>query len=318
MFTFELLLLSLILGMFLLHLASSDSTKAAKQPRWNETRILFYGDDQLYSGYSQPSGFINLFSRELIMFVNETAGIFWNNVNTVQKSTTKEGFADLRTVISELNPTILIIQFGYTEALTGNLSLDLSSYRYYLDGIISIALDEKVDVILCSTTLHGDNIYSESLVQRLLEKMIGISGNLAATYNVVFINLFLSLYEFLEKFNKNKYTEHVVTLDGMKLNFNGNAIVAARLLEVFGVTFEESNFDLLARNTPAISSTSTSSNMPFLEYFAQLDLRDTTDPKTRTLFEIEKSSIDFDSAEISRINYDDETQHLVNEDSMLA
>jgi hypothetical protein len=301
----------------LLHSSFSQSLPSPILPIWNETRIMFFGDEAIYYGYIMPSGFVNIFKREIQYYVKQKFDLVWDNISTVYLTDIRTSFDDFRKSINEQKPTTVILQFGLYGVVNGIFTIsDANSYHYYLDGILSIAKDENVSVIVCSPSLYGDDISTETPEFLALETIVGISGTLSGRYNYQFVDVFLSIYKFLARYNKFHLSENVVTIDKKILNDNGNKIVAHDLLKVFGATYHEADFAQLARATPLISQSTFFEETPFFQHSQYSAARTTEIEQSGENILVEITTISGAVADKSYI--DDQTKSLLEEDSILA
>ena len=161
-----------------------------------------------------------------------------------------------------LKPTIIILQFGINDVLIDHSPSDNYEYfEFYLEAIVSKALSENIETIICSPTLFGDDVYNDSPENRALERIAGIAMSIAKIYNVTFLDMFSVLYKFNEKYNLHRHERHVVTLgNGKTLNDAGNKIFAGQLLNLFGMYYEESASHKIIENHQLLKSVASSSS----------------------------------------------------------
>ena len=182
----------------------------------------------------------------------------WEHIYTETRAHIQEGHQLLRKTLKtiDLKPTILILQFGMNDMLSDHSPTDNYEYfEYYLDAMVSRALSDHIEVIICSPTLFGDDVYEGSLKHRALERIAGIGLSIAKIYDVTYLDLFTKLHKFNEKYNIHRHKRHVLTLgDGKSLNYAGNKIVAGLLLEVFGIHYEEAVLNKVVRNHHLLKS----------------------------------------------------------------
>jgi len=290
-------------------------------PQWNNTRIMFYGDQSVTVGHLMPEGFVSKFEKSLRAYINTTFGFDWNNITVVQKDDMSSAFNEFQKSVTETNCTLVILQFGLTNVVQGIYTKNnLGPFRFYLDGILRTATELNLTTVVLSPTLYGDNIVDETEEFHTIESMVGIAGSIAGQYQYPFVDVFTAIYTFLAQYNKYGFYQHVVTSNGYTLNDNGNKIVAARLLDLFGIKLEHSSFAELAASTPLITNTFTLADTPFFKYFKQLALNatNTNDATTFTtnIFEYNKFSRFHKRLE----NRDNQARvkDLLDEDSMLA
>ena len=252
----EVTRLYLIIVLFFISVAKLSSKLIFLDPQWNSTKILFYGDEIFAMGYAMPKGFINIFSEGLSNYLQEYENITWNDVVTVTKPDIQVGFNDLRTTLEEEKPTILFLQFGYSDinSYVPEIEEDYSYFWYYLEVMVAIAQEYNTSVVVCSSPLTNDNIYDVSDTHLSLEHLSGIIKSISIMYNSIFLDIFSELHYFIDKYNVHRFDHHVVTYNGKILNETGNKLIAALLLELFGITPKDLKYDAIYRSNGLISS----------------------------------------------------------------
>lgn len=240
----------------LLQFLSRPVISAVLSPTWNETRILFYGDETVTYGYLMDQGFISIFTKTLSGHLKGTEGVEWNNVTVVQKDDMRSASNEFQDAVEQANATLVFLDFGLSEVINGNYTLkNLGSYRFYLDMILRTATEMNLTVVVISPALHGDSVNVETEEFLIIERIVGISGTLAGQYKSTFVDIFTTIYSFLAQYNKYGISENVVTQNGYILNYNGNMIIASKLLDLFGIQLEGSSFGELAAATPVLRTT---------------------------------------------------------------
>ena len=153
-------------------------------------------------------------------------------------------------------PTIIILQFGINDILIDHSPSDNFEYfEFYLGAIVSKALSENIEIIICTPTLFGDDVYENSPENHALERITGIAMSVAKYYDVSFLDMFSFLYKFTEKYNIHRHKRHVLTRgDGKTLNDAGNKIFARQLLELFGMRYEEGASHNVVKNHQLLKS----------------------------------------------------------------
>lgn len=199
--------------------------------------ILFLGGLNTITGITAPSGFINVFKREVQnKFTNVT---FFNG-----------GFAhaDGQALLSKLDsilanhvvPTKTIVTVGL-EILS---SISVSQIRLQMESIVARLLADNVEVILCPLILNGERLDSRSELDDTVYEFLQLNRNIARDYGIMLINLQPQLETFWAHNNIDQLEHSILTLDGKVLNEMGHTFVALALLKALGVD----KHDLVADN----------------------------------------------------------------------
>jgi hypothetical protein len=223
---------------------------------WKSTKILFYGDDTLYSGISMPGGFLNMFRHRLEQQMNSSTSPIDDHVLVEHRRTIREGFSELSRTLDELQPTILIVQFGVNDVLIDSTPGDGWEYfKYYLELIVLTANDANIATVICSPTLLSDDPYEDGPAHSSLETITGIGRSAANLYNASFIDVFSSFHQFIDTYNKFNVRSFILTIDCKTLNDSGHQLFASLLLHFFGLDKELINHRSIANSNELLMNT---------------------------------------------------------------
>ena len=223
---------------------------------WKSTKILFYGDDTLYSGFSMPGGFLNIFRHRLEQQMNSSTSPIDDHVLVEHRRTIREGFSELSRTLDEIQPTILIVQFGVNDVLIDSTPGDGWEYfKYYLELIVLTANDANIATVICSPTLLSDDPHEDGPAHSSLETITGIGRSAANLYNASFIDVFSSFHQFIDTYNKFNVRSFILTIDCKTLNDSGHQLFASLLLHFFGLDKELINHRSIANSNELLMNT---------------------------------------------------------------
>lgn len=219
----------------LLMFASACKQDAAEAPATADTavRIVFLGDSITEAGV-QPDGYITLVSDSLKRAYPDRAievigaGISGNKVPDLQ--------ARLERDVLVHDPTHVVIYIGINDvwhfyefdAVTGT---EEPVFESGLHDLITKIEATGAEVLLCTPSVIGEDPASDTAVNQRLMAYADILRGVAEAADVRLGDLRAAFEEYLERENRDKAYDGVLTTDGVHLNPAGNRFVADFMIE---------------------------------------------------------------------------------------
>lgn len=196
-------------------------------------KIIFFGDS-ITKGASKPDGFIEVLNNGLkadnkthVELVN--AGIGGNKITDLF-------FRFQKDVLSQ-DPDQVVIYIGINDVWHQNrgTGTDLNKFVLFYEEIIRQLQERDVDVLICTPSVIGEKADFSNKYDGDLNAFSNAIRKIAAKTKVDLLDLRHAFIEYEQEHNPENKEKGILTVDGVHLNPEGNALVAGLLKEKLGL-----------------------------------------------------------------------------------
>ncbi|MCJ0742175.1 SGNH/GDSL hydrolase family protein [Pedobacter montanisoli] len=189
-------------------------------------RIIFFGDSITQQAISK-TGYINLLKNKLDTNTFELigAGINGNKVYDL--------FLRLETDVIAKRPDLVLIYIGINDVWhkqSSGTGTDYYKFIKFYQAIIDKIQQAGSKIILCTPSLIGENLKEAPKVNEELDQYADAIRDLAKQNQLRLCDLRKVFLEFEQEYNPELRNEGLLTVDGVHLNAQGNALVAETIL----------------------------------------------------------------------------------------
>jgi isoamyl acetate esterase len=207
-------------------------------------RIVFLGDSITQAGV-KPNGYVTVLTEAIkaahpdLGIETFGAGISGNKVPNLQARLEKD--------VLEKKPTLVFIYIGINDVwhwkmdkegklLSGGTTKEI--FEEGLKDIIGKITAAGARVILCSPSVIGEKNDGSNERDAMLDEYAAISRKVAADTGSQLVDLRKAFIDHLKANNPDNTPKGILTGDGVHLNPQGNAFVAAEMGKAIGVKVE--------------------------------------------------------------------------------
>jgi hypothetical protein len=186
--------------------------------------VLVIGDRQVFDGFSQPFGFLNLIQSKVsalnvsFEFLSE-GNLAVQSVNEYMKRADK-------------SPNVSMIIYGTEQTFRSQHTTAIMEFQILIEMMRKL---ESREIIVISPFLIGERYDGENFADYALEEFSGTINRIALVYNATFIEVRGKLIKYLERNNIENLDNSVLTYDGFHLNEKGHSLVATQILLALGI-----------------------------------------------------------------------------------
>lgn len=219
-----------VFAISLLLLNAARDLRAAQIAVKDGQKIAFLGDSITASGWSSPTGYVNL----------TMAGLKANGISAIaipagiggQKS--NQMLERLKRDVLEEKPGWMILSCGVNDVWHRAQGVPLDQYKANITAIIEQCRVARVKVVILTTTVIGEELDNEdnkklTPYNEFLRSLATKKKCLLADINAMF----------QKRIEASPKTGRVLTSDGVHMNPEGDKVMAVGILRVFGLNIAQ-------------------------------------------------------------------------------
>lgn len=205
--------------------------------------VIFFGDSITQLG-DAPKGYVDLIRRSVkttwpdreITITGK--GVGGNKVPNLQRRLERD--------VLRLKPTKVVIYIGINDIWHWSKPHPVTkeprqgttpeAYQSGLESIIQTLQNERIEVLLCTPTVIGENILDTLPDTERLNHYAGIVRNLAKKFDCDLVDLRTIFIDHLRKHNTKNLKQGVLTFDQVHMNDAGNRLIAKSIGNALGVS----------------------------------------------------------------------------------
>lgn len=200
----------------------------------SKKRVVFFGDS-ITQAAIQPGGYIDVLNKTLQEKGKQDtyelmgAGISGNKVPDLQKRLAADVLAK--------KPDLVFIYIGindvwhFTHPNTNGQGTPIEKYEAGLTDVINQIKQAGAKVIVCTPSVIGEKHDGSNAQDKMLDDYAAISRKVAKATGSQLCDLRKAFMEHLKKNNRGNQEKNILTTDGVHLNQEGNAFVAAQMIK---------------------------------------------------------------------------------------
>lgn len=200
----------------------------------SKKRVVFFGDS-ITQAAIQPGGYIDVLNKTLQEKGKQDtyelmgAGISGNKVPDLQKRLVADVLAK--------KPDLVFIYIGindvwhFTHPNTNGQGTPIEKYEAGLTDVINQIKQAGAKVIVCTPSVIGEKHDGSNAQDKMLDDYAAISRKVAKATGSQLCDLRKAFMEHLKKNNRGNQEKNILTTDGVHLNQEGNAFVAAQMIK---------------------------------------------------------------------------------------
>lgn len=200
----------------------------------SKKRVVFFGDS-ITQAAIQPGGYIDVLNKTLQEKGKQDtyelmgAGISGNKVPDLQKRLAADVLAK--------KPDLVFIYIGindvwhFTHPNTNGQGTPIEKYEAGLTDVINQIKQAGAKVIVCTPSVIGEKHDGSNAQDKMLDDYAAISRKVAKATGSQLCDLRKAFMEHLNKNNRGNQEKNILTTDGVHLNQEGNAFVAAQMIK---------------------------------------------------------------------------------------
>jgi isoamyl acetate esterase len=198
-------------------------------------RVLFFGDSITEYG-CQPKGYVALIEsavkqnhpNEKIEIIG--AGIAGDTVADL------EGRVNLDVLTRK--PTIVVIYIGINDVWHGEYDPSLCTapaiFKARLENVVARIAGSGASIVLCTPSVIGEVKSGGNPLDRQLDDVSDIVRKIAAQNHYGLCDIRKGFIDYLTTHNEKNMLRGILTVDGVHLNDDGNALVSELVLQALG------------------------------------------------------------------------------------
>lgn len=198
----------------------------------SKKRVVFFGDS-ITQAAVQPGGYIDVLNKTLEQRGKANkyeligAGISGNKVPDLQKRLERDVLAK--------KPDFVFIYIGindvwhFTHPNTNGQGTPIEKFESGLTDVINQIKKSGAGVIVCTPSVIGEKHDGSNAQDKMLDDYAAVSRKVARSTGSQLCDLRKAFTEHLKKNNTANQEKNILTTDGVHLNKEGNAFVAAQM-----------------------------------------------------------------------------------------
>lgn len=128
-------------------------------------------------------------------------------------------------------PDVVVLCIGINDARRaaslGYTALDLEEYRKGLSSLVSKLSSTGAQVVVVSPIVSGERMRGHNEMDEIIDAYASAAAHVAGEYGAVFVDARSQFFEHLASANLGSKGSGILTVDGLHLNKDGNALLAA-------------------------------------------------------------------------------------------